>query len=135
MKIIKNRTQIKKKFINKLEKFVQQNFPDIYRNIEVVFVSDGTMRKYNKDFAGKNGTTDVLSFDLDDTFVVIVSVDTAKKNAIFYGERFYDELARYVIHGILHLVGYDHKITSNTGKTMKDKEEELLKVWKTYYFS
>lgn len=133
MKIIPNKTGLKKKFLKKLKSFVKENFYEIYQNIELVFVSDSSMREYNRKFAFKTKTTDVLSFDIDGTYVIIVSVDMAKKNAILYGEAFEDEVVRYVIHGILHLLGFDHKIETSF-KEMREKEEEMMEKWKTYYY-
>jgi len=133
MRIITNRATFKKKFIRALRKFLRENFSDIYNKLEVVFVSDSTMRKYNSRFSGKNKSTDVLSFDIDKTYVIIVSVDTARKNAILYGEKFEDEVLRYVVHGILHLLGFDHKVEAFKEK-MQNKEEEMMKKWKVYYY-
>jgi len=133
MRIITNRATFKKKFIRALGKFLRENFSDIYNKLEVVFVSDSTMRKYNGRFSGKNKSTDVLSFDIDKTYVIIVSVDTARKNAILYGEKFEDEVLRYVVHGILHLLGFDHKVEAFKEK-MRNKEEEMMKKWKVYYY-
>ena len=133
MRIITNRATFKKKFIRALRKFLRENFSDIYNKLEVVFVSDSTMRKYNRRFSGKNKSTDVLSFDIDKTYVIIVSVDTARKNAILYGEKFEDEVLRYVVHGILHLLGFDHKVEAFKEK-MRNKEEEMMEKWKVYYY-
>ncbi len=133
MRIITNRATFKKKFIRALRKFLRENFSDIYNKLEIVFVSDSTMRKYNRRFSGKNKSTDVLSFDIDKTYVIIVSVDTARKNAILYGEKFEDEVLRYVVHGILHLLGFDHKVEAFKEK-MRNKEEEMMEKWKVYYY-
>jgi len=133
MRIITNRATFKKKFIRALRKFLRENFFDIYNKLEIVFVSDSTMRKYNRRFSGKNKSTDVLSFDIDKTYVIIVSVDTARKNAILYGEKFEDEVLRYVVHGILHLLGFDHKVEAFKEK-MRNKEEEMMEKWKVYYY-
>lgn len=134
MKIIVNKTGVKRKFITDLKKFLFQLFPSISKNLEIIFVSDTTMRRYNKKFAGKSSTTDVLSFNVEETPIVIISVDTAKKNAIFYGEHFEDEMVRYIVHGILHLVGFDHKIESKSS-LMKNKEDEIIGRWKKFRYS
>ncbi len=134
MKVITNRTGLKRTFISKLRKFITQHFSSLSGTLEVVFVSDSTMRRYNRRFAGKGGTTDVLAFDMGKTYVIIISVDTARKNAIYYGEKFEDELVRYVIHGILHLMGFDHKVEHKKDR-MRDMEEEKVKIWKTFYYS
>ncbi|MCA1849474.1 MAG: rRNA maturation RNase YbeY [Acidobacteria bacterium] len=85
----------------------------------VVFVSDRAMRGLNRRFRGRAGTTDVLSFpsgrapwekqsgaNLGD---VVVSVERAAAQAAEHGLRFEEEVAQLVLHGLLHLCGYDHE--------------------------
>ena len=85
----------------------------------VAFVSDQAMRDLNKRWRGKRGTTDVLSFpagqeefekgeglSLGD---VVVSVEQAARQAAEHGLDFEDEVAQLILHGLLHLCGYDHE--------------------------
>ena len=87
-------------------------------DLTVVFVSDRTMRPINRQWRGKRGTTDVLSFpagsDFEQTFGpmlgdVIISVEQAARQAHEHGLRFEDEIAQLILHGVLHLCGYDHE--------------------------
>lgn len=85
----------------------------------VVFVSDRAMRELNSRFRGHNRTTDVLSFPAaQDEFEkaeglrlgdVVVSVEQAARQAAEHGLEFEEEVAQLILHGILHLCGYDHE--------------------------
>ena len=92
--------------------------------LTVVFVRDRPMRSLNRRFRGQDRTTDVLSFPAHDgPFVdqpglgdqrgflgdVAVSVDRAGQQAIEAGHSFERELSELVMHGVLHLCGYDHE--------------------------
>ena len=85
----------------------------------VAFVSDRAMRELNRRWRGKVGTTDVLSFpagqeefekgeglSLGD---VVVSVEQAARQAAAHGLDFEGEVRQLILHGLLHLCGYDHE--------------------------
>jgi probable rRNA maturation factor len=98
------------------------------------------MRVLNRSFRGVNRTTDVLSFPQTDMghqpsasvsqhFIlgdIVINLHKTKRQAQEYGHSFYDELNRLLIHGLLHLIGYDHEKTGNDAQKMKRKERELL---------
>ncbi|OGC10971.1 rRNA maturation RNase YbeY [candidate division WOR-1 bacterium RIFOXYA12_FULL_52_29] len=87
--------------------------------IDVSVVDDRTIRGLNKKFRGLDKPTDVLSFQLDETgFLgdVIISEETTRKNAKRYGVSYEAEFKRLVIHGVLHILCYDH------GRKMRDAE-------------
>lgn len=85
----------------------------------VAFVSDRMMRTLNNQWRGKRGTTDVLSFPLEqDEFEkdegislgdVIISVEQAARQAAAHGLDFDEEVSQLILHGILHLCGFDHE--------------------------
>ena len=85
----------------------------------VVFVSDRAMRELNQRWRGKRGTTDVLSFpSAQDEFEklegvtlgdVVISVEQAARQAAEHGLEFEEEVAQLILHGVLHLCGYDHE--------------------------
>src|SRR5256714_13483463 len=85
----------------------------------VAFVSDRAMRELNRRWRGKRGTTDVLSFPAEqDEFEkvegetlgdVVISVEQAARQAKEHGLEFDEEVAQLILHGILHLCGYDHE--------------------------
>ncbi len=94
------------------------------------------MLQLNKVYRGICKTTDVLSFDakipirqsgannvLGD---IVINVSKAESQAKISGTGFYDEIYRLLIHGILHLLGYDHENSSYKARIMKEKEQEIL---------
>lgn len=98
--------------------------------ISLAVVDDPTIHDLNRRYLQHDYATDVLSFVLDDSDghldgEVIVSADTAATNAAEYGWSPADELLLYVIHGMLHLVGYDDKSPVKR-KTMREKERQYL---------
>jgi probable rRNA maturation factor len=72
--------------------------------IEVTIISDRQMAAIHGQFLGKPETTDVLSFDYGE---ILISADTAARNASHYGASVDEEIGLYIVHGLLHLNGYD----------------------------
>ena len=78
----------------------------------IAFVSDKKIRELNRRFRGIDKATDVLSFpsdEPDELGDVAVSVDTAAVQAKENGLKFDEEIAQLILHGLLHLSGYDHE--------------------------
>jgi probable rRNA maturation factor len=104
-------------------------------SVAVIFVDDDFMRKINRKFAKRRKTTDVLSFGMNEgenmavdypsLGDIYVSLDQAKRQAKDYRVSLRAEARRLVIHGLLHLLGYDHK-RKTEAKIMKEKEEAYL---------
>jgi len=94
--------------------------------LEIDLVSNNTIRSLNKKFLNKNKTTDVLAFQLDETAEIVISVDAARgcvKKGL--AATVSEEIKRYIIHGMLHLAGYnDHKPKEQA--RMFKKQEKLL---------
>lgn len=90
--------------------------------VTVAFVSDRMMRELNRMWRHKRGTTDVLSFpSMQDDFEktegrslgdVVISVEQAARQAAEHGLKFDEEVAQLILHGLLHLCGYDHETDS-----------------------
>ncbi len=88
-------------------------------NVTIAFVSDRTMRTLNSCWRGKQGTTDVLSFPAgDDRFErneertlgdIVISAEQAALQAQQNGLTFDQEVAQLILHGLLHLSGYNHE--------------------------
>src|SRR6267143_4947476 len=88
-------------------------------DVAVVFVSDRAMQEINRTWRGKRGTTDVLSFPANqDEFEklgglnlgdILISIEQAGRQAKEHGLSFENEIAQLILHGLLHLSGYDHK--------------------------
>lgn len=81
--------------------------------LTVVFGADALLRRLNREFRFKDKPTDVLSFRNEDKDLglgdVIVSVETARGNAALYSRTLDRELEILVLHGLLHVLGYDHE--------------------------
>jgi len=102
------------------------------RNIEVTFTSNETIRKLNREHRGIDAPTDVLSFPLEPVPYaplgeLFISIEYAKDQATLHKNSLDDEIALLFIHGVLHLLGYDHE--TDNGE-MRQKEEELIEHFK-----
>jgi probable rRNA maturation factor len=98
--------------------------------ISIAIVDDPTIHRLNREYLRHDFPTDVLSFVLDRTDSdldgeVIVSADTAAATAKSFGWATADELLLYVLHGMLHLVGYDDQDPQGLAG-MRDRERCLL---------
>ena len=94
--------------------FVRQVGRDVGRGREfaVVVAADASLRQANARFRGKRLSTDVLSFpdgDQGRLGDILISAYRAQRQARLYGHRVEDELKLLILHGLLHLVGYDHE--------------------------
>lgn len=90
--------------------------------VEVTFVSDAAIARVHRDFMGIPGATDVITFDHGE---VIISTETARTNAALYGRPLDEELARYIVHGLLHLNGYEDKEPADFAR-MQQQQEQIL---------
>ena len=105
--------------------------------LSLVLVNDMYIRNLNWKYRRKDSATDVLAFQMRDSRGlsgvilgdVVISVETAKKEAKKRKKDFQDELDLYFVHGILHLLGYDDE-KPHARKKMKLKEQEILKLLK-----
>lgn len=94
-------------------------------SINLVLITDQEIRRLNREFRGKDKSTDVLAFPMGEDGIlgdIAISQETAKKQAQHYGVSYRAELKRLVIHGVLHLLGYDH------GREMRHAEEIYQKL-------
>lgn len=103
--------------------------------ISVVITDDKTIKDLNFAKRKKNTATDVLSFPISnkDTSLphqmlgeVVISIETAKVQALKIGHSIKEEFYRLLVHGILHLLGYDHETNEAEAKKMRKKEDECL---------
>lgn len=102
-------------------------------NINVVFENDEFILYLNKNYLKHNWITDVISFSFNDDEKIdgeiYIGVQQAERQAKEYGVGFDEEISRLVIHGVLHLIGYDDiKLTER--KKMRYKENLYLKKFK-----
>jgi len=109
--------------------------------ISLVFVDDKEIKKLNRSYRDKDVPTDVLSFPLcpvleDEPKIVegeavillgdiVISLETALRQAEEFGHSLEREVSYLVVHGLLHLLGYDH-LAEEDKRIMREREEELL---------
>lgn len=110
--------------------------------VSVTLVSEEAIAAHNAAALGNEGPTDVLSFPLEDATPgsppqrlvggppvmlgdVVISPAVVKRNAVAADVRFEDEMALMVVHGMLHLLGYDH-VEDGDAELMESRERELL---------
>jgi rRNA maturation RNase YbeY len=92
---------------------------------------DPEIHALNRQYRGKNKPTDVLSFPLADELQpfllgdVVISIETAARQAQRRGHTLREELQTLLVHGILHLLGYDHEVSRSEAIRMHRKEREV----------
>ncbi|MEC4294263.1 rRNA maturation RNase YbeY [Adlercreutzia shanghongiae] len=113
--------------------------------VSISFVDDAAMTELNGRFRGMEGPTDVLSFECDNIADdvtaadgpscplyelgdIIIAPDVAERQSAEFGNTFEQEISLLVVHGLLHLCGYDH-IVDEEAEVMEARERELLTAW------
>ena len=110
------------------------SYPLEAAEISLKLTDDEEMRKLNKKHRSLDKTTDVLSFPMNETKNIeenilgdiVISVDTLRKQAKKYDMTINDELAFLYVHGLLHLLGYDHEISQTEENNMFKLQNEIL---------
>ena len=121
--------------------------------VSISFVTDEEIAQLNAEYRGKEGPTDVLSFEcdgLDDDMLlfeddqfevpefalgdIVIAPDVALKQSADYGTTFEQEISVLLVHGLLHLCGYDH-IEDEDAAIMEPLEREILSAWFGYEVS
>lgn len=103
------------------------------RDVNIVMCSDEFVREMNKNYRGLDKVTDVLSFEWHAEFPgepemlgeIYIAQEQVRRQAPEYGNTFFAELKRVIVHGLLHLSGYDH-IKAADRKVMRGRECEFL---------
>ena len=98
-------------------------------DISVIFCSDEYLLDVNRKYLNHDYYTDIITFDYCEGPVLsgdlFISVDSVRENASFYGTEFADELNRVIVHGVLHLIGYDDHSDEDIS-IMRSKEDFYL---------
>ena len=101
-------------------------------NVSVIFCSDNYILDINQRFLQHDYFTDIITFDYSEGSKIsgdlFISVDSVKENSIEYGTDFENELHRVIVHGILHLIGYDDH-TDEDVRIMRSKENYYLSLY------
>jgi probable rRNA maturation factor len=105
-------------------------------SISYIFCADDYILQVNKEYLNHDYFTDIISFNYNENKTIsgdlFISVDTVKTNAQEYGVTFDKELYRVMIHGVLHLLGFDD-ITDELQQEMTQKEDEALNILYTNF--
>ncbi|MEM9481469.1 MAG: rRNA maturation RNase YbeY [Verrucomicrobiota bacterium] len=94
--------------------------------IEVAFIDDAQISKVHADFLDDDSPTDVITFEHGE---ILISADTAARQCVEHGMSFEKECALYLIHGLLHLAGWDDKTPEEFEKMKTEQERILNLVW------
>jgi len=101
--------------------------------VSIYLTDDETIRLLNKNFRGKDKATDVLSFIYDEQVggykllgEIVISIDTAKRQAKELGHSLEEEIKRLLVHGFVHLLGYDHELGKEEEKHFMELEKRLI---------
>ncbi len=98
------------------------------KEVELLILTNDEMQEINKEQRGIDKATDVLSFPYEDMPMsplgsIVISSDFVQEKALEFGHTQNDELSLLFIHGLLHILGYDHEVD---GGEMRQKEKELI---------
>jgi len=143
--LIKNQQKIiklnQKKIEGIIKKVLQHLKVDDKTEISVLFTDDKFIRSLNNKYRGIDKPTDVLSFSLQEGDVkspeiesdkllgdIIISIETAQRQADNLNHSIEKELTVLLIHGLLHLTGYNHEKDKDY-KIMREKESEILEIF------
>ena len=106
------------------------------KELSILLTDDKKIRELNKQYRNKNISTDVLSFSqtegeengLEHNLLgdIVISTSTALRQSSEHNLSIYEEIVLLIIHGILHLLGFDHERSDEDGVYMKEKTSELF---------
>ena len=107
------------------------------REIELIVTDNKTIQELNSEHRAKNKVTDVLSFPINTTFgeetipgmplgSIVISADLVKERSAELGHNAEDELSLLFIHGLLHLLGFDHEVDNGE---MRNKEKTIIETF------
>lgn len=127
-------------WLSKIEPFIQDVLESLnvsFWEVSVLFCKDDFIQKLNKEYRSMDNPTDVLSFESGEKYTdeegtewftagdIVISLDSLKKNCSDFEVSEDEELKRLLIHGILHLAGYDHSDNSPEQEMLKLQERIL----------
>lgn len=114
---------------NRWLRFVAEAEAKRVGDVNIIFCTDPYILDVNINYLGHDYYTDIITFDYVEGDVLsgdlFISIDSVRENASFYGAEFPTELRRVMVHGLLHLIGYDDH-TSEEQKEMRSKEDYYL---------
>ena len=122
---------VKRRLNNAWLKLVSESEVKKLGNINIIFCSDNYILDVNMKYLQHDYFTDIITFDYCENNVLsgdlFISVDSVRENSVFFKTEFSDELNRVIVHGLLHLIGYDDH-TPEDQKVMREKENYYLEL-------
>lgn len=133
------RRELRKRASRTLKLVIERELGLIDGEVSLSFVEDEEMRELNRKYRDKDSTTDVLSFPMDGALArsnkalsmrhvlgdIVISIPEALRNAASDGREPLEEIEALLVHGALHLLGYDH-IEPADSAVMKAREKDML---------
>ena len=120
-----------RRFNNSWLKLVAESEIRRLGDINIIFCSDPYILNINLQYLGHDYFTDIITFDYCEGKKIsgdlFISVDSVRENAAFYKTDFNEELHRVIVHGILHLIGYEDHAEDDI-KVMRSKENYYLEL-------
>lgn len=120
---------VKRRLNNSWLKLVAESEVRKLGDINIIFCSDNYILDVNMKYLQHDYFTDIITFDYCEGNVLsgdlFISVDSVRENSVFFKTEFTDELNRVIVHGLLHLIGYDDH-TPEDQKVMREKENYYL---------
>jgi rRNA maturation RNase YbeY len=100
------------------------------RRCDMIFVNDAFIRKIHAEYLNDPSPTDVITFNVGDATTIEAEIyicpDTAREQALYYGVSLQSEIIRLMIHGLLHLYGFDDN-DEPAQRLMREQEDRILK--------
>ncbi len=124
------------KYLDEVIKYTLKSENAIDAELDVIIVDNEYIHKINKEYRGVDRPTDVISFALEDEpdikldhrilGDIYISIDKAREQANEYGHSLKRELCFLTVHGVLHLLGYDHMKSKKDEEVMFGKQDKIL---------
>ncbi len=126
----KNNSKVEKAFVHKIISELRKELLFSVSSLQINFISSFEIKEINKKFLKHNYSTDIITFNYSGSNIeldgeMFISEDNALNNSKKYNVPFVSEITRLIIHGILHLIGYDDN-TIKTKRRMKKLENQLV---------
>jgi rRNA maturation RNase YbeY len=126
--------EIDKKFIHSIVKELKKELEFDISDIEINFVNSKEIMRINKEYLNQNYSTDIITFNYSESQKLLngeiyISIEDAASNAKKYRVKIKEEIMRLIIHGFLHLLGYDDQ-SQKDKIVMKKLENQLLNKYK-----
>ncbi|HOJ31889.1 MAG TPA: rRNA maturation RNase YbeY, partial [bacterium] len=122
---LQRKVHINCEYLNKAFELLEGKLDTRLTRICITIVSDSKIKQLNKKFLNKNYPTDVLAFHYGKTGDIIISAETAQVQAFEMSHTLEEELLYLIVHGILHLNGYDDTHAKSYEK-MKKKQDAIF---------